>query len=45
MDSLEHIAKWPREHWKLAFQGQMRPVTDHDAGVLLDRMSAAAPAA
>ena len=45
VDAPEHIAKWPREHWKLAFQGQMRPVTDHDAGVLLDRMSAAAPAA
>lgn len=44
VDSLQHIAKWPREHWKLAFQGQMRPVTEHDAGVLLDRMSAAAPA-
>jgi hypothetical protein len=38
---LEHVRKWPREHWKLAFQGQIRPVSDHDAGVLLDRMTAA----
>jgi hypothetical protein len=31
---LEHIAKWPREHWKLAFQGQLRPVGEHDAQLL-----------
>jgi hypothetical protein len=37
---LEHIGKWPREHWKLAFQGQIRPVSDHDAEVLMDRMAA-----
>ena len=24
MDELEHIRKWPPEHWKLAFQGQIR---------------------
>jgi hypothetical protein len=44
IDELEHIRKWPREHWKLAFQGQIRPVSDHDAQRLLDRMSAAAGA-
>ena len=38
---LEHIAKWPPEHWKLAFQGQIRPVSEHDAQVLVDRLSAA----
>jgi hypothetical protein len=43
-DQLEHVRKWPREHWKLAFQGQIRPVSDHDARMLLDRMSAAAGA-
>jgi hypothetical protein len=42
-DELEHVAKWPREHWTLAFQGQIRPVSDHDAEVLMARMSAAAP--
>ncbi len=41
---LEHIGKWPREHWKLAFQGQIRPVSDHDGELLLDRLSAAAGA-
>ncbi|HEU4658811.1 MAG TPA: hypothetical protein VFR97_14880 [Capillimicrobium sp.] len=42
---LEWVAKWPREHWKLAFQGQLRAVSDHDAGVLLERLGAAASAA
>ncbi len=37
-DSLEHIAKWPAEHWKLAFQGQLRTVSEHDADVLLAAM-------
>jgi hypothetical protein len=44
VDELEHIGKWPREHWKLAFQGQIRAVSEHDADVLLARMRAAAPA-
>jgi hypothetical protein len=44
VDELEHIGKWPREHWKLAFQGQIRPVSEHDADVLLARMGAAAAA-
>jgi hypothetical protein len=39
---LEHGQKWPREHWTLAFQGQLRTVTEADAGLLLDRMRAAA---
>ena len=41
---LEHVRKWPPEHWKLAFQGQVRPVSDADARVLLDRREAAAGA-
>ena len=41
-DDLEHIAKWPAEHWKLAFQGQLRTVTDADAALLMERMGAAA---
>jgi hypothetical protein len=42
VDELEHVAKWPREHWTLAFQGQIRPVSDRDAAALLGRLSAAA---
>jgi hypothetical protein len=44
VDELEHIGKWPREHWKLAFQGQIRAISERDADVLLARMRAAAPA-
>ncbi len=35
---LEHIRKWPAEHWTLAFQGQLRTISDHDARVLMARM-------
>ena len=41
---LEHVRKWPAEHWKLAFQGQVRRVSDADARLLLDRLRAAAGA-
>ncbi|HEV3228042.1 MAG TPA: EVE domain-containing protein [Solirubrobacteraceae bacterium] len=41
---LEHVRKWPREHWRLAFQGQIRPVSAADAELLLDRLRAAAGA-
>jgi predicted RNA-binding protein len=39
---LEHVRKWPPEHWKLAFQGQVRMVSEADADLLLDRLRAAA---
>jgi EVE domain len=28
---LEHVRKWPAEHWHLAFQGQLRTVSYADA--------------
>ena len=40
--ALEHIRKWPVEHYKLAFQGQLRTVSDADAEVLTERLRAAA---
>jgi len=40
-DDLEHVRKWPREHWTLAFQGQLRTVSDADARAIEDRMRAA----
>jgi len=43
-DDLEHVRKWPAEHWKLAFQGQLRTVSDADAALLLSRLRAAAGA-
>jgi hypothetical protein len=39
---LEHVAKWPAEHWHLAFQGQLRTVGDADAALLRERLEAAA---
>ena len=38
---LEHVRKWPAEHWHLAFQGQLRVVGDADAELLRDRISSA----
>ena len=31
---LEHVRKWPAQHWQLAFQGQLRTVSDADARLL-----------
>jgi hypothetical protein len=42
---LEHVRKWPAEHWQLAFQGQLRTVSDADAELLRRRLARAAPAA
>ncbi len=39
---LEHVAKWPAEHWQLAFQGQLRAVSEADAALLRGRLAAAA---
>ena len=41
---LEHVRKWPAEHWRLAFQGQLRTVSDADARLLEERLHAAASA-
>jgi hypothetical protein len=41
---LEHVRKWPLEHWTLAFQGQLRTVSDADAALLRERLREAASA-
>jgi predicted RNA-binding protein len=41
---LEHVRKWPAEHWHLAFQGQLRAVSETDARLLSERIRAAAAA-
>jgi hypothetical protein len=41
---LEHVRKWPAEHWQLAFQGQLRTVSEADAERLERRIRDAAPA-
>jgi len=40
-DTMAHIQKWPADHWKLAFQGQIREVTNADAKLLLKSLRAA----
>ena len=40
--ALEHVGKWPIEHWQLAFQGQLRRVSEADAKLLRERMRDAA---
>jgi predicted RNA-binding protein len=42
---LEHVAKWPAEHWHLAFQGQLRTISDADAELLRERLSVPSAAA
>jgi predicted RNA-binding protein len=42
---LEHARKWPAEHWHLAFQGQLRTVSEADARLLHERIEARAGAA
>lgn len=41
---LEHVRRWPAEHWHLAFQGQLRTVSEADAALLRERIEAAARA-
>jgi hypothetical protein len=42
---LEHVRRWPAEHWRLAFQGQLRTVSDADAELLERRIRERAGAA
>jgi EVE domain len=39
---LQHVRKWPAEHWHLAFQGQLRTVSAADAELLDRRLHEAA---
>jgi predicted RNA-binding protein len=43
-DELEHVRKWPPEHWHLAFQGQLRTISPADAALLRERIGAASRA-
>jgi hypothetical protein len=43
LGELEHLDKWPAEHWHLAFQGQLRIVSAADAKVLRERIGAVLP--
>ena len=41
LGELEHLDKWPAEHWHLAFQGQLRTVSEADASLLRARIAGA----
>ncbi len=46
LDRLEHVRRWPAEHWHLAFQGQLRTISEADAELIAELMAdAAIPAA
>jgi predicted RNA-binding protein len=39
---LEHVRKWPPDHWHLAFQGQLRTIGEADAELLRERLTSRA---
>jgi predicted RNA-binding protein len=39
---LEHVRKWPPDHWHLAFQGQLRTIGEGDAELLRERLASSA---
>jgi hypothetical protein len=41
---LEHVRKWPPDHWHLAFQGQLRTIGDADAKLLRERLGSSTAA-
>jgi predicted RNA-binding protein len=42
---LEHVRKWPPDHWHLAFQGQLRTIGEADAQMLTERLESQTAAA
>ena len=42
VEDLEHVRRWPAEHWHLAFQRQLRGISDADGRLLAGRIGAAA---
>jgi predicted RNA-binding protein len=42
---LEHVRKWPPDHWHLAFQGQLRTIGEADARLLRERLASQTAAA
>ena len=42
---LEHVRKWPPDHWHLAFQGQLRTIGEADAELLRERLASQIAAA
>ncbi len=38
LGDMEHMSKWPAEHWTLAFQGQLRTISPADSQLLESRL-------
>jgi hypothetical protein len=45
IDEVAYCQKWPREHWTLAFQGNVHAWSDEDASVVLGALEQAAGSA
>ncbi|MCU1677112.1 MAG: hypothetical protein JWM93_1870 [Frankiales bacterium] len=45
IDQIAYCQKWPREHWTLAFQGNVHSWSDEDAGVVIRALDEAAASA
>ena len=41
LGEMEHLSKWPAEHWTLAFQGQLRTISEADSELLESRIRSA----
>jgi EVE domain-containing protein len=41
---LDHVRKWPPDHWHLAFQGQLRTIGPGDAELLRERLASSSAA-
>jgi hypothetical protein len=35
---MAHVAKWPAEHWRLAFQGNVHEISEQDFEIVLDAL-------
>lgn len=43
LDELQWVQRWPREHWHLAFQGNLREVGEEDYRAIREALKAAQP--
>ncbi len=39
---LHHVQKWPPQHWRLAFQGQLHRIDEHDFNLIREALAVAA---
>jgi hypothetical protein len=42
---MAHVAKWPAEHWRLAFQGNVHEISEADFEILLEAIQGTADVA